>query len=623
MSQFLRPLLEIITYNLPVVNEYSTGGLFEVDNTVCDNRTWIAPDSNSVNCDFVAMLNAYNDSTAIEAMQMQRIQLIGEKINELKDHIPPKYRDMFATIGAVNEEQKKQYKTRNVCPYKFTPGSDTFGNQFLGMNETFPAENVDYEELGSNTKYTNTTQAFLNIKFQGWMQSRMATDPDPTDATRGLTGHTFAYAKEPNLDRYLYMQENVTDGITYAPVRQIASHGKFGVTASLHLTKKAPIKQANCARDTLDQVNCIDTEIAYDLNDYQDCQVDLINNPTFVGYNGYVNYEPAETIDPFILVVSCNNTVILNKSICGIPVLKMTPGQQEFNGRRGSRYGTADFQEIQGLENYKYVWDILRDRLHNLQANFTKSPSGAVNIFDDEKQLLLFQRIVGMWAYIPMPLMHADDALRIASSQLKEMQNQVKIKNINKTAVTQLITQLQQDIQRNFKLANSCYTENQICTLNNFNVSHDFDKMGENETYENLITSAVSYLKGDTGFEKFNQSVEKLISDTENLVRVTVSESMSKSATRDIRYARYTEEATYYHSVSGATTEFNAALSDTLARYNYKVAPEALKNTCSERGDKAPFDSRFLAVYNMGVYDTDLLQFYTHGDIYIPMYGIE
>eukprot|EP00039_Didymoeca_costata_P005313 m.80479 g.80479 ORF g.80479 m.80479 type:complete len:76 (-) comp12759_c0_seq3:1597-1824(-) len=60
---------------------------------------------------------------------------------------------MFATIGAVNEEQKKQYKTRNVCPYKFTPGSDTFGNQFLGMNETFPAENVDYEELGSNTKY--------------------------------------------------------------------------------------------------------------------------------------------------------------------------------------------------------------------------------------------------------------------------------------------------------------------------------------------------------------------------------------------------------------------------------------------------------------------------------------
>jgi hypothetical protein len=39
--------------------------------------------------------------------------------------------------------------------------------------------------------------------FNGWVQIRLATNPDPTDETRGVSGYTFALPGEPDLDRLL------------------------------------------------------------------------------------------------------------------------------------------------------------------------------------------------------------------------------------------------------------------------------------------------------------------------------------------------------------------------------------------------------------------------------------
>ncbi len=46
----------------------------------------------------------------------------------------------------------------------------------------------------------------LAIFFQGWFQCRLATDPDPTDEPRGVSGSTFALGNEPDLDRVIYFQ---------------------------------------------------------------------------------------------------------------------------------------------------------------------------------------------------------------------------------------------------------------------------------------------------------------------------------------------------------------------------------------------------------------------------------
>lgn len=48
----------------------------------------------------------------------------------------------------------------------------------------------------------------LTLNFEGWYQMRMATDPDPTDELRGVSGYTFALAGEPDFDAKIHLQPN-------------------------------------------------------------------------------------------------------------------------------------------------------------------------------------------------------------------------------------------------------------------------------------------------------------------------------------------------------------------------------------------------------------------------------
>lgn len=47
----------------------------------------------------------------------------------------------------------------------------------------------------------------LTLSFKGWFLCRLATDPDPTDEPRGVSGSTFALPGEPDLDRIIVMQD--------------------------------------------------------------------------------------------------------------------------------------------------------------------------------------------------------------------------------------------------------------------------------------------------------------------------------------------------------------------------------------------------------------------------------
>jgi hypothetical protein len=46
----------------------------------------------------------------------------------------------------------------------------------------------------------------LYLSYGGWFQMRMATDPDPTDDPRGVSGYTFALAGEPDFDGRIHLQ---------------------------------------------------------------------------------------------------------------------------------------------------------------------------------------------------------------------------------------------------------------------------------------------------------------------------------------------------------------------------------------------------------------------------------
>jgi hypothetical protein len=45
--------------------------------------------------------------------------------------------------------------------------------------------------------------SLIVCSFTGWVQVRLATNPDPTDEPRGVSGYTFALPGEPDLDRVL------------------------------------------------------------------------------------------------------------------------------------------------------------------------------------------------------------------------------------------------------------------------------------------------------------------------------------------------------------------------------------------------------------------------------------
>lgn len=47
---------------------------------------------------------------------------------------------------------------------------------------------------------------WLYLSFEGYFQMRMATDPDPSDEPRGVSGYTFALAGEPDLDNLVHLQ---------------------------------------------------------------------------------------------------------------------------------------------------------------------------------------------------------------------------------------------------------------------------------------------------------------------------------------------------------------------------------------------------------------------------------
>src|SRR5690606_16465196 len=49
----------------------------------------------------------------------------------------------------------------------------------------------------------------LRIDFEGWFQVRLATDPDPSDEPRGVSGTTFALAGEPDFDRIVRFWEPI------------------------------------------------------------------------------------------------------------------------------------------------------------------------------------------------------------------------------------------------------------------------------------------------------------------------------------------------------------------------------------------------------------------------------
>lgn len=106
--------------------------------------------------------------------------------------------------------------------------------------------------------------------FTGWLQVRLATNPDPPDETRGVSGYTFALPGEPDLDRILRTSDPVAPR-THGPSIGLA-------------VRTVTVDGAGAAKHPL-----------------VGAQVDLLSDPIFESVNDVVMTQGIEALEPFDL----------------------------------------------------------------------------------------------------------------------------------------------------------------------------------------------------------------------------------------------------------------------------------------------------------------------------------
>src|ERR1044071_1406360 len=127
----------------------------------------------------------------------------------------------------------------------------------------------------------------LRLEFEGYFQMRMATDPDPTDEKRGVSGYTFALAGEPDFDAKLHFQPD-EPGVYEREFGPTSKGPKVGVT----------VRRAT--RDGKAVPNLVGAKVAF-----LDAQI--------MEHNGLLVRNDMFIIDPLRVRVSKGKTVILER----------------------------------------------------------------------------------------------------------------------------------------------------------------------------------------------------------------------------------------------------------------------------------------------------------------------
>ena len=123
----------------------------------------------------------------------------------------------------------------------------------------------------------------LTLKYQGWFQCRLATDPDPSDEKRGVSGYMKSLPREPDFDRIIRFHN---------PIIQRSHTPKVGVNVTKVYLKNEPIENHSLIG----------------------ANINLENNPKFYGFNGIVADDGIEPIVPFNLSISTQN-IRLSRSL--------------------------------------------------------------------------------------------------------------------------------------------------------------------------------------------------------------------------------------------------------------------------------------------------------------------
>jgi len=204
----------------------------------------------------------------------------------------------------------------------------------------------------------------LRIAFAGWFQCRLATDPDPYDEPRGVSGYVHAYAGEPDLDRLIQWQ-------------------KPGFARDL-----GPPIGVRVEAVSVDGVSQGTTELL-------GAPVELKGYPKFEGRNGVIGEDGFEPIYPVDLEIT-SKTIRLQRSV--VPFDPDYP-YEGFGAPGVDTTGRSEVAEATGIRNLLEVWEsrlaqlkklsdlkeplktAVRERIRFLEENLARGPAGTSRLF--------------------------------------------------------------------------------------------------------------------------------------------------------------------------------------------------------------------------------------------------
>ena len=192
----------------------------------------------------------------------------------------------------------------------------------------------------------------LFVRFGGWFQCRLASDPDPTDEPRGISGCSFALVGEDDLDRVIRLQPSArTIERTFGP--------RIGVKVKSVVRDGRP-DAANALRHG---------------------RVELIGDARFVEQNGAVVRRNTAIIEPFELRITDhkdpNNVLLQRKALwadkAGMPIpeqdyMKLAPDVLKQRQPR-LQLNSLEVRQTSGVYD---VNAFLEERLQKLEALGTK-----------------------------------------------------------------------------------------------------------------------------------------------------------------------------------------------------------------------------------------------------------
>lgn len=169
----------------------------------------------------------------------------------------------------------------------------------------------------------------IDIIFGGWFQCRLATDPDPYDEPRGVSGYVQAYTDEPDLDRL----------VSFQPPSFVRSNGPaIGVTVRAMRVDGAAMADHPLVGATLN----------------------LLGRPVFEGRNGVLADDGLEPIYPFDLEVTKGSFRLvrgLSPADPGYPYDELLAN--------GVEQAPADISQATGVANLRQVWEARRTALRD------------------------------------------------------------------------------------------------------------------------------------------------------------------------------------------------------------------------------------------------------------------